>query len=234
MTKERNKHQNSNCYDGVKFPFPITAVDMVIFTIISQELKVLLIKMKKSPFETKWALPGGLVNNEESLDEAAKRELQEKTGVKNVYLEQLYSFGAVRRDPLRRVVSVAYFALIDANSVKLKTTKKYAGVDWFSAEKCPALAYDHEEILNYAICRLRAKLGYTNVVYSLLPKKFTLAELQKVYEIILAKSLDKRNFRKKILALNLLRKTDTKTKGAFRPAELYEFKQRRPEIVKIM
>lgn len=218
-----------------KYKFAVIAVDVVIFTALDGKLNVLLIKMKKKPFEKKWASPGGLVRPEESLNEAAKRHLKLKTGVTNVYLEQLYAFGEVKRDPFGRVVSVAYFALISPSGIKLKTTKEYGDVKWFSADELPSLAYDHKNIIDCAISRLRSKLEYTNIVYGLLPDEFTLSELQKTYEIILKKKLDKRNFRKKILSLKFVKRSGKRTlRGKNRPAELYAFSYKKPKIVEIL
>lgn len=217
------------------FTHAVMATDIVIFTINGNELKVLMIKMKKDPFKNLWAVPGGLVKVDESVDYSAKKHLKNKTGISNVYLEQLYTFGRVDRDPLGRVVSVAYFALVPSDNIKLKTTDEYEDVDWFSVNKLPSMAYDHKEIVRVAIARLKAKLEYTNVVYSLLPSEFTLTDMQKIYEIILERDLDKRNFRKKILTLGIIKKTDKKTEGgASRPAYLYKFKNRKPEVVEII
>lgn len=218
-----------------KYKFAVIAVDVVIFTIFNQELKVLLIKLKKKPFLGHWAAPGGLVQPDESVNEAAKRHLKSKTGVTNVYLEQLYAFGEVGRDPFGRVVSIAYFALISPSGIKLKTTKEYDDIKWFPIDKLPRLAYDHKEITDYAVSRLRSKLEYTNIVYGLLPNAFTLGELQKTYEIILKKKLDKRNFRKKIFSLKFVKKAGKRIlRGKNRPAELYSFTDRRPKIVNIL
>ncbi len=217
-----------------KYKFTVIATDVVIFTIEEKVLKVLLIKMNKHPYKNHWALPGGLVKPEESVDHSAQRNLKEKTGVVNVYLEQLYTFGEINRDPFGRVVSVAYFALMPTKGVKLKTSKEYKDVKWFEVKELPNLAYDHKNMVNLAVKRLQAKLEYTNIVFSLLPKEFALSELQLIYEIILDKKLDKRNFRKKILSLNLLEKTEKKSKGANRPAQLYKFKERKPQIVNII
>jgi len=218
------------------FKHAVIAVDTVIFTIKDDKLQVLLIKMKKEgPYIGSWAMPGGLVLPKESIDDAAERHLKDKTGLKDVYLEQLYTFGDVDRDPFGRVVSVAYVALTSISGLNLKTTERYADVSWFSVNKLPQLAYDHKEIIKYAVNRLCAKLEYTNVVYSLLPVEFTLSELQKTYEIILDKELDKRNFRKKILSLYLVEKIGKKTiGGAHRPADLYRFKKRVPQMVEIL
>lgn len=216
--------------------FPKVAVDLIIFTVNDQKLQVALVKMKKKPFTGMWAFPGGLVRLGESLDDAARRELKEKTGLANVYLEQLYTFGDPKRDPYSHVVSVAYFALIPSERVTLKTAEeKYSAIGWFPADLLPSLAYDHKKMAVYALLRLRWKLEYTNVVYSLLPRFFTLGTLQRVYEIILGKSFDKRNFRKKIIALGLVRRTrKIKSGGVHRPARIYEFTARKPKIIEIL
>jgi 8-oxo-dGTP diphosphatase len=209
------------------------AVDNCIFTVISRALHVLLIRMKKEPFQGMWALPGGLIGNDESPEDAAVRILMEETGVRDVYLEQLYTFGAPARDPLGRVVSLAYFALIPAGDVELRTSSKYSAVGWWGAEALPPLAYDHNEIVEYALKRLRWKLDYTNVAWSLLPDEFSFGELQSVYEAVLGQRLDRRNFRKKILSYNLLTPSKERVvRGAHRPPTLYRFKTREPMILK--
>jgi len=218
-----------------KYTFAVIATDVVIFTVQEGQLKVLLIQMKKPPFTGRWAAPGGLVKPDESVESSAKRQLLAKTGVRNIYLEQLYTFGEVNRDPFGRVVSVAYFALIPYGGFQLQTTKEYEDVAWFPVKILPRLAYDHREIIRYAIERLKSKLEYTNVVYSLLPREFTLSELQGLYEIILDKKLDKRNFRKRVLSLPLLKKLGKKRGGdANRPAELYSFVRRKPLRVRVL
>jgi 8-oxo-dGTP diphosphatase len=164
----------------------------------------------------------------ESLEQAARRELEEETGVRDVYLEQLYTFGEPDRDPRTRVITVAYFALIASDSLALRATADARAVAWYSAFRHPKLAFDHEEILAYAIERLRSKLEYTTIGFQLLPEKFTLAELQRAYEIILGRPQDKRNFRKKMLSLGVLRETgETKMEGIHRPAQLFRFAERR-------
>ena len=216
------------------YPHAVIATDIVVFGIRNGELIVPLIGMKKEPFVGMRAIPGGLIKSDESVAMGAARILEEKTGVRGVYLEQLATFGAVDRDPFGRVVSVAYFALISSDS-HLKTTREYSGIEWFSAVKPPKLAYDHAEILTTAIKRLRSKLSYTNIVYGLLPRRFTLSDLQKVYEIILAKKIDKRNFRKKILMLKLVKPTGENEGGtAHRPAKLYEFILRKPREIEVI
>lgn len=219
----------------IKYKFAVIATDVVIFTIKNNDLNVLLIQMKKKPFIDMWAMPGGLVNPGESVDDSAKRNLSLKAGVKDIFLEQLYTFGDADRDPFGRVVSVAYFALIQSTDVELKTTKDYKDVAWFSVKKLPKMAYDHKEVLALAIERLKSKLEYTNIACNLLPNEFTLTELQDIYEIILDKKLDKRNFRKKILSLKLIKTTGRKRAGgANRPAELFKFIDKKVKIVNIL
>jgi len=212
---------------------PRVAVDAVIFTVIENKLNVLLIKIKYGPFVGFWGVPGGKVRIDETLDDAAKRELFEKTGLKDVYLEQLYSFGRVNRDPRGRIISVAYCALVDHNKVELKATVKYEDIKWLPVKEIGKLAYDHSEIVKYALLRLKSKIKYTNIVYSLLPEKFTLSELQKIYEIILEKKLDKRNFRKKISSSKLILESGMKVGVPHRPSKVYSFKNRKPVFVEI-
>ncbi|MBO0798521.1 MAG: NUDIX hydrolase [Blastocatellia bacterium] len=213
-----------------EYPRPSVTVDLVIFTIAEDDLKVLLIRRGLEPFKGRWALPGGFVEIDESLDQAAARELKEEVGVTNVYLEQLYTFSEPKRDPRGRVISVAYFALIDAERQRIVAASDAAAAAWwsvFAPELRERLAFDHEKILAYAVWRLRNKIEWTTVGYELLPKKFTLSELQRVYEIILQKPVDKRNFRKKILAQGQVRElNETRSDVAHRPARLYSFCQK--------
>ncbi|OGL69888.1 hypothetical protein A3C09_01185 [Candidatus Uhrbacteria bacterium RIFCSPHIGHO2_02_FULL_47_44] len=213
----------------------IVAVDTVIFTVKDGELCALLIQMKKSPYTGLWAFPGGRVENTETTEETAVRILKEQTGVSNVYLEQLKTFDSIERDQLERVISVASFALISSSEVELKTTDKYQDVKWWPVKKLPELAYDHKHIAKEAITRLKSRLQYTNIAWSLLSEEFTLTDLQRVYEIILDTTVDKRNFRKRILALDLIVPIGKKRGGeANRPAELYKFKHKKLEYVEIM
>jgi 8-oxo-dGTP diphosphatase len=209
-------------------------VDAVLFSISEGVLQALLVKIKKGPFIGRWAFPGGLVEVGESLDEAARRELYEKTGVQDLYLEQLYTFGDARRDPLAHTVAVAYFALVPDLGHTLRSGEKYADIGWFPVRGLPPLAYDNNAIAAYALQRLQAKLGYTNIVYSLLPREFTLGELQEIYEVILDRRLDRRNFRRKILALGLLKPLQKTRRGAHRPAALYTFTRRSPTNVEVL
>jgi 8-oxo-dGTP diphosphatase len=198
------------------------AVDIVIFTIQSGSLKVLLVRRKIAPYEGKFALPGGFVHEDEGLEEASLRELEEETGVGDVYLEQLYSFGTPKRDPRGRVVSVAYFALISPDRT-LQAGSDAAEAEWHEMQKLPSLAFDHAAILEYALERLRNKLEYTTVGFQLLPEKFTLPDLQTVYEAILDKKLDKRNFRRKIAQLKILKPLKEYQQTGRRPAQLFRF-----------
>jgi 8-oxo-dGTP diphosphatase len=201
------------------YPRPSVTVDLVIFTIAEDTLKVLLIRRDSSPFAGKWALPGGFIGINESLETAA-RELAEEAGVTNLYLEQLYTFGEPGRDPRGRVISVAYFALIDAEQPHLLASSKATAARWhsvFDQKLGRKLAFDHRRILDYAVWRLRNKIEWTTVGYELLPR---------VYEIILQKPVDKRNFRKKVLGQGQIRELDeTRSDGAHRPARLYTFRK---------
>lgn len=206
-------------------------VDIVIFTIQEGVLKVLLVKRRIPPFVGQFAIPGGFVREDEDLDQAALRELKEETGVSDVYLEQLYSFGGPNRDPRGRVITVAYFALISADRT-LKAGGDVSEAHWYPTDDQPPLAFDHATILNYAIERLRNKLEYTTVGFQLLPEKFTLTELQEVYEAILGKKLDKRNFRRKMSILKILKPLAEYRRGGQRPAQLYRFVATRFEKLK--
>lgn len=211
------------------------AVDAVIFSVIDGALRVLLIQIKGGRYDGKWAVPGGLVSPTESLDEAADRVLSEKAGVDGIYLEQLYTFGNVDRDIRGRSVSVAYFALVDGADFLPKTNEYYADIAWKRVDRLPEMAFDHRTIVSYAHERLIAKLGYSNIGYALLPREFTLTELQSMYEAILGKALDKRNFRKKIREIDLVRETgNVRRSGATRPARLYSFSARKPRIVDVL
>jgi ADP-ribose pyrophosphatase YjhB (NUDIX family) len=206
-------------------------VDIVIFTIQAGVLKVLLVKRRIPPFAGQFAIPGGFVHEDEDLDQAALRELKEETGVSDVYLEQLYSFGKPDRDPRGRVVTIAYFALISADR-KLKAGSDAAEAAWYATDDLPPLAFDHGEILDYALERLRNKLEYTTVGFQLLPEKFTLTQLQEVYQAILGRQLDKRNFRRKMSVLKILKPIKEYQRGGQRPAQLYRFVAARFEKLK--
>src|SRR5579859_6927999 len=212
-------------YDVSKYERPSVTVDVLMMSLRQRDLQILLIKRRSWPFEGMWAIPGGFINMDESLETAAKRELQEETSVQDVYLEQLYTFGDPGRDPRTRVITVVYYALIRADHLNIHAADDAADACWFSIYHLPALAFDHSKILQYALDRLRGKLQYTQIAFNLLPEQSTLRELQRVYEIILHHSrLDKRNFRKKILSTGILEDTGAKKmEGTHRPARLYRF-----------
>jgi 8-oxo-dGTP diphosphatase len=220
-----------------------------VFTVDEHEIEALLVKVREGPYAGKWAFPGGLVGIGEELDAAARRELTAQTGLGDLYIEQLRTFGSPDRDPRARVVSTAYFALAPRRGLRALPRKdpsrkddenvadqgpKYADVGWFPVRRLPALAYDHDEMASCALARLRAKLEYTNIVYGLLPHEFTLGELQELYETILGRPLDRRNFRRKILASGLLRELRRQRRGAHRPAMLYAFISREPMVVAML
>ncbi len=207
-----------------QYPRAALTVDCVVFGFDEGELKVLLIERGLEPFKGKWALPGGFVRVEETLDEAARRELTEETGLKEVFLEQLYTFGAVDRDPRERVVSVAYYALVKLSDHRAKAATDAANAEWFPISKVPKLAFDHADILATALARLKGKVRYQPVGFELLPPKFTLSQLPHIYEAILETDLDKRNFRKKVLSFGLLVPLkETQMVGRHRPAQLFHF-----------
>ncbi len=206
---------------------PALTVDAVVFGLDDDDLKVLLIRRGAAPFRGRWALPGGFVALDEDLESAARRELAEETGVHDLYLEQLYTFGAVDRDPRGRIVSVAYYGLVDLHDHRLRAATDAADAAWFALDDLPRLAFDHDGILEAALERLRGKVRYRPIGFELLPAKFTLTQLQRVYERILERPLDKRNFRRKVLATGLLEELDeVETDVAHRAARLYRFDRR--------
>jgi 8-oxo-dGTP diphosphatase len=207
-----------------QYPRAALTVDGVVFGFDAGELKVLLIQRALEPFKGKWALPGGFVRVDETLDEAVRRELAEETGLENVFLEQLYTFGAVKRDPRERVVSVAYYALVKLSGHHAKAATDAANAQWFPVSQVPKLAFDHADILAMALTRLQGKVRYQPIGFELLPPKFTLSDLQHLYEAILGAELDKRNFRKKVLGFGLLvALNETQMAGRHRPAQLFRF-----------
>jgi 8-oxo-dGTP diphosphatase len=199
-------------------------VDCVVFGLDEQDLKILLIQRGYESFKGSWAIPGGFVNVDESLEKAALRELKEETGVQNVFLEQLYTFGDVHRDPRRRIMTVAYYALVNLRDHTIKAATDASNAAWFSVDDVPRLAFDHARIVDTALRRLRGKVRYEPIGFELLPEKFTLTQLQRMYEMILEQDIDKRNFRKKILGMELLKELDeVQVDVAHRAARLYKF-----------
>lgn len=211
-----------------EYPRAALTVDCVVFGLDEDDLQVLLIQRDLPPFEGDWALPGGFVRLDETLDEAARRELSEETGIKNVFLEQLYTIGTVNRDPRERVVTVAYYALVNLSDHRVQAATDARNAAWFAVDDVPSLAFDHEEILEMAHERLRGKVRYQPIGFELLPPKFTLRQIQHLYEVILDRPLDKRNFRKKILSMGILVELDeVETDVAHRAARLYQFDRRK-------
>lgn len=203
------------------------AVDAIVFGYSKDEgVSILLIKRKYDPYKGSWAIPGGFVLDDESLENAVARELQEETGVKINYLEQLYTFGNPDRDPRTRILSVAYFGLVKSNQFeKLKATTDAEAAEWFNFKHLPKLAFDHKKILSVAIERLRGKIVYQPIGFELLDKKFPFSDLEQLYSTLLDRPVDRRNFKKKIISLGILDELEEKVKstGAGRPGNLFQF-----------
>ena len=215
------------------YPHPAVSTDVVIFTIRERGLELLLVQRAGDPYRDHWALPGGFIRIDEDLEQAARRELEEETGVRGVYLEQLYTFGQPDRDPRERVISIAYYALISSDKIELRAATDAKAVAWFALADLPPLAFDHRGIVTRAHQRLAAKLDYSTIAFQFMPERFTLSKLQEVYEIILGEEMDKRNFRKWVLALDRIEETgEERRDGAHRPAKLYRVKQ--PGAVEII
>lgn len=214
----------------------LVAVDVVIFSVTAGRLETYVVTVREGPYAGRWAFPGRLIAAGESLEAAALRELAlsaHRRDAGDFFLEQLRTFGNPRRDPRGRVVSTAYLALVP-DPAMIASKGRYSAAAWMPVAELPRLAYDHDDFVAAALERLRGKLAYTNIVYGLLPPRFTFAELQEVYEIILGRRLDRRNFRKKMLASGLLRAGDATRRGAHRPARLFEFVERRPVAVDLL
>lgn len=205
------------------------SVDAVVFGYDSSEgLSVLLIKRKVAPYKGEWALPGGLVREDESLEAAVQRELHEETGITVNYLEQLYTFGQPERDPRNRVVTVAYYGLVRQSKFDVYAATDAADAKWFHTDDTPALAFDHQQILNTATTRLRGKLSYEPVGFELLDKKFRFSDLHQLYQTIYGHDIDRRNFKKKFLQLDILQELPEKvSEGRGRPGALFKFDQKK-------
>ena len=207
------------------------AVDAIVFGYSKTDgVSVLLIKRKYEPFKNLWAIPGGFILDDESLEEAVVRELKEETGIQVDYLQQLYTFGDKDRDPRKRVISIAYFAIVkSAQFQQLKASTDAEEAQWFSIEHLPKLAFDHKQILSVAVERIRTKIRYEPIGFELLDKKFSFADLEKLYMSLLGRDIDRRNFSKKILSLNILEETGeyTKAEGKGRPSKIYRFNKKR-------
>ncbi len=213
-----------------EYPRPSLTVDCVVFGLDDEDLKVLLIQRDLAPFKGRWALPGGFVQEDEGLADAARRELREETGLTQVFLEQLFTFGDPGRDPRERVVTVAYYALVNLLDHTVQGATDARDAAWFSASEAQGLAFDHDRIVETALARLKGKVRYQPIGFELLPEKFTLSQLQHLYDTILETSLDKRNFRRKVLATGLLVALDEVEKDvAHRAARLYRFDRKKYE-----
>lgn len=209
-------------------PFPtetgraVLTTNIVVFSLRDEQLKLLLIRRQNPPFQGHWSLPGGVVGENEDIEANAMRKLEEGTGVTGVYLEQLYTFGKPARDPRERVVSVAYYALVPSERLRLRNDQRGQDVGWFGVAELPELAFDHADMVEVAHQRLAAKLDYSTIAFQFMPERFTLSDLQNVYQMILNRELDKRNFRKRMLAMNQIRQTgEVRRNGSHRPARLY-------------
>ena len=210
------------------YPRAALTTDCVVFGLDEGDLKVLLIQRGLPPFEGRWALPGGFVRLDERLEDAALRELREETGIEKVYLEQLCTIGDIGRDPRERVVTVAYYALVRLSDHRVRAATDAREAAWFAIDDLPSLAFDHDNILATAHQRLRGKVRYQPIGFELLPNKFALRQLQHLYEVILDRPLDKRNFRKKILAMDILVElNEVETDVAHRAARLYRFDKKK-------
>ncbi len=219
--------ENKYCYE---YPRPSLTTDCVIFGFDDSDLKVLLIERGIEPFKEKWAFPGGFVKMDENTEEGAKRELLEEAGLKDVFIEQLYTFSDVDRDPRGRVVTVAYYALVSLNNNTPTAGDDAKNAKWFSIHDVPSLAFDHDKILRMALYRLKGKIRYQPIGFELLPDKFTLSELQHLYEVILETSIDRRNFRKKIQKMDLLIELNENQQGvAHKAATYYIFDKKKYE-----
>ena len=209
-------------------PFPtdtgraVLTTNIVVFSLRDEQLKLLLVRRRNPPFQDCWSLPGGVVGEDEDIEANAMRKLAEGTGVTGVYLEQLCTFGDPGRDPRERVVSVAYYALVPSERLRLRDNGDSEDVAWFAVDALPELAFDHGAMVDVAHQRLAAKLDYSTIAFQFMPERFTLSDLQNVYEMILNRSLDKRNFRKRMLAMEQIRQTgEVRRNGSHRPARLY-------------
>ncbi|MEL6559994.1 MAG: NUDIX domain-containing protein [Bacteroidota bacterium] len=203
------------------------SIDCVIFGFEDQHLKILLYQRAIEPEINQWALPGGFINRDEDLDHAAARILNEITGVDNIYMEQINAFGAVNRYPLERVITIGFYALINPGNYNIMPGTGAKEAQWFNIDSMPSLVFDHTQIYSYALEKLRKKVRYAPIGFELLPQKFTLTMIQKLYEAVLGIEFDVRNFRKKLLKMNLLIKLDEKQDGvAHRAAYLYKFDQK--------
>lgn len=208
----------------------VFSIDCVLFGFDGKELKILLIERNEEPFKDWWALPGNIVGADESLDQSAARILYELTGLRGIFMEQYYAFGDPNRHPQGRVITLAYYALIRLGGDKeVRPTTNYAKrANWLPITDLPKLAFDHQKIYDKGLEKIKRRIKHQPIAFELLPEKFTLTQLQHVYELVLGKKLDKRNFRKKIVSFGVLKELDEKQKGvSYRAATLYRFDKRK-------
>ncbi|MCK5289638.1 MAG: NUDIX hydrolase [Candidatus Aenigmarchaeota archaeon] len=220
------EEENETNYDASKFEKPSVTVDLVVFTIRNDQLYILLIKRGIWPFKDCYALPGGFVRMDEKLKQTAIRELFEETSIKDVYLKQVHTFSDVDRDPRTRVITVAYLALINSENVTLSADTDAKEAKWFAMTNLPKLAFDHNRIIDYVYRDLRLNTDNYSMISRFLGEKFTLTQMQKAVEAIHNHLVDKRNFRKKILSLDILHELDEVSRETFRPAKLYSLKKK--------
>lgn len=213
----------------------LISIDNVIFTIINEKLQILLVSRPIEPYKGLRSLPWGFVGDKETLEETAYKKLEEKTSVKDIYLEQLYTFSDVKRDPRGRIITTAYMSLVSRENLTLKDSPSWRESKFFPVSALPKLGFDHKEIIEYAIKRLKWKLEYTNIAQYILPEKFTFTQLQNVYEIVLNQKFDVRNFRKKINSLWIIEETwEKEIWNQYRPARLFRFTNKNIEIVDVI
>lgn len=226
---------SKNKSDIHDFEKPSLTIDCVVFGYDLKQLKVLLLNRKKKPFKNSWALPGGFLDVKESFEQCVERVLATKTGMVDLFMEQLYTFGEVKRDERGRVISVAYFSLVNPHKYQIINGLMNNDTQWFDYSELPELAFDHAKIVAIAHERLQNKVRYQPIGFELLDKEFTLPELQRLYETILGKTIDRRNFRKKMLELGIIKATgERKTGTPNRQPDIYEFdKKRYDELLKV-
>lgn len=227
VQQSREQWQTPEHPEYGQYELPVVTVRVVLFTILNNRLKVLLIQRRNPPCEHMWSVPGGIIHVGEDLKEAAARRLYEETLADDLYLEQLATFGAPDRDPRARVIAISFYALVSAGKLRLEAHSDAENLGWYDISDLPELAFDHKDMIDMGLERMKERLQHSSIAFQLLPEKFTLTEIQRVYELILGKGLDKRNFRKKILADGLLIETgETKMEGYHRPAKLHVFRDR--------
>lgn len=232
--KNKDKKHAESAASIHDFAKPSVTIDCVVFGYDFKQLKVLLVNRKKAPYEGTWALPGGFLNVEESFEGCVRRVLATKTGMVDLFMEQLYTFGTVHRDERGRVISVAYFALVNPHNYQIINGFMNHDTRWFAYDELPKLAFDHAEIIAKAHERLQSKIRYQPIGFELLDDEFTLPELQRLYETILNKTIDRRNFRKKMLELGIIKTTGERREGTpNRQPDIYKFdKARYDELVR--